>query len=147
MKKKDVPQDNNRTYGGHKKVIYAINTNGDYEKIPSDGWETEEFATLMAVNELDDLANEAMGRVQQGVSSPLEYHMYAKRLDILGLAQATGFFQWQIKRHFKPAIFKRLSDRKLSRYLAVLGLNKDEFLSLPEENLLLNSEPTELFGT
>ena len=36
MKKKDVPQDNNRTYGGHKKVIYAVNSELSlYHKYPA----------------------------------------------------------------------------------------------------------------
>lgn len=133
MKIDDVPQDDNRTYGGHKKVIYAVNEVGGYEKIGSSGWETEEFATLMAVDELRQQALAAYQRVQQGSSSSLEYHMYAKRLDILGLSQATGFFQWQIKRHLKPAIFSKLSIKKLNQYQDVLGLSVSELKQLPEK--------------
>ncbi|NOY73464.1 MAG: hypothetical protein GXP14_14030 [Gammaproteobacteria bacterium] len=133
MKKDDVPQDNNRTYGGHKKVIYAVNDAGEYEKIRSTGWEAEEFVTLLAVNELNEQALAAYHRVNRGESSPLEYHMYAKRLDILGLSQATGFFQWQIKRHIKPAVFLRLSGKARHRYLDVLGLTVAEFQSIPEQ--------------
>ncbi len=132
MKKDDVPQDNNRTYGGHKKVIYATNRSGKYEKIDSTGWETEEFVTLMAVNELKEQALAAHQRVQQGLSSPLEYHMYDKRLDVLGLAQASSFFQWQIRRHIRPVIFSRLSNKTVARYLDVLGLTDAEFKSIPE---------------
>ena len=133
MKKDDVPQDNNRTYGGHKKVIYAVNPEGDYEKIGSSGWEAEEFATLMAVDELNEQAAAAYQRVQQGLSSTLEYHMYAKRLDILGLSQATGFYQWQIKRHLKPRVFSKLSTNKILKYLDVLGLTTAELNLLPEK--------------
>lgn len=133
MKKEDVPQDNNRTYGGHKKVIYAVNHSGTYEKIRSSGWEAEEFATLMAVDELNELALEAYHQVQKGVRSPLAYHMYAKRLDVLGLAQATGFFQWQIKRHLKPSVFSKLAAKKKARYLEVLGLTEAELNSIPED--------------
>ena len=120
-------------------MIKRQNSEGGYETICSNGWETEEFVTLMAVDELEQLANEAMRRVKQGVSSPLEYHMYAKRLDILGLAQATGFFQWQIKRHLKLNIFQRLSEKKIKIYLNALGINRREFQSTPDHEPLLES--------
>ena len=133
MKKSNVPQDNNCTYGGHKKVIYAVNDSGDYEKVGSSGWEMEELATMMAVNELNDQAATAYQKVEQGLSSPLEYYMYVKRLDILGLAQVSGFFQWQVKRHLKPEVFFKLSKKKLNRYQEVLGLTELELTSLPKK--------------
>ena len=87
----------------------------------------------MAVDELNEQAAAAYQRVQQGLSSTLEYHMYAKRLDILGLSQATGFYQWQIKRHLKPRVFSKLSTNKILKYLDVLGLTTAELNLLPEK--------------
>lgn len=133
MKKQDVPQDNSPSYGGHKKLIYATNEAGQYETVGSSGWETEHFATSMAVDALNELALAAYRRVQQGISSPLEYHMYSQRFDIAGLSQATGLFQWQLKRHLKPAVFARLSDKKLQRYLQVMQLTAAELQSIPEQ--------------
>ena len=133
MKKQDVPQDNVRTYGGHKKVIYATNEEGEYETIGSSGWDAESFATIMAVDELNSSMKDAFERAKAGQCSPLEYHMYARRFDVIGLSQATGFYQWQIKRHFKPAIFKKLSERKLARYVNALKLSPTELQHLPEK--------------
>ncbi len=133
MKKEDVPQDNSRTYSGHKKVIYATNAEGAYEKVESSGWESEEFVTLMAVNDLKQYALDAYQRVAAGKSAPLEYHMYSKRLDVVGLAQATGFFKWQIRRHLKPTIFLKLSNKKLQNYADALGLTRSELTRLPDQ--------------
>jgi hypothetical protein len=132
MKKEEVPQDISRTYGGHRKVIYALNDGGDYETVESSGWETEEFVTLMAVEELRQLAADAYQRAQKGISSPLEYHMYSKRLDVAGLAQASGFFQWQIRRHLKPRVFAGLSQARLNRYCEVLGVAISDLKTLPD---------------
>jgi hypothetical protein len=140
MNKNDVPQDNNRTYAGHKKVIYAVNESGSYERVGSTGWEAEELATLMAVDDLNDKANAAYQRASNGESASLEYHMYSKRLDVLGLAQATGFFQWQIRRHLKPAIFAKLSEKKINTYAEVLGLTKAELKTLPANKEQPNQE-------
>lgn len=132
MKKSEVPQDKSTTYGGHTKMVYAQNEAGNYETVESSGWESEEFATLMAVEELNHLTEQAKKRVQSGQSSPLEYHMYSKRLDLVSLAQATGFFQWRIKRHLQPKIFSKLNQKQLSTYADVMGISVDTLKSLPE---------------
>lgn len=131
MKKDDVPQDNSVTYAGHKKVIYATDSDNKYQAVESSGWEAEELVTCMAVAELEGLTEAARERVKAGETSALEYHMYNSRLDVLGLAQVSGRFQWQIRRHFKPHIFNRLSDKKLTPYCDAMGLSVEQLKTLP----------------
>lgn len=125
MKESDVPQDTSATYGGHRKVIYAQDRDGHYEKVRSSGWTVEEYATTMAVSALRDQQEQARQRVIAGESSVLEYYMYRQRLDIIALSQATGFFKWQIRRHFNPRQFRSLPDKKLKRYAEALGIGLD----------------------
>ena len=49
--------------------------------------------------------------------------MYRYRFDLQTLAQTTGFWQWQIKRHFKPSIFEKLSDNVLAKYAEAFGVS------------------------
>ena len=98
----------------------------------------------MAVEDLNKLAGEAYQRVQAGLSSPLEYHMYKKRQDVLGLSQATGFFQWQIRRHLKPRVFSKLKQKKLQIYSDALGVNISELQAIPDktpELYIMSTEP------
>lgn len=132
MRKDDVPQDNSSTYSGHKKVIYATDSNNRYQAVESSGWEVEELVTCMAVEELNQLTADARKRVNSGEASPLEFHMYNSRLDLLGLAQVSGRFQWQIRRHFKPQIFTNLSDKKLTPYCEAMGLSVEQLKQLPD---------------
>lgn len=132
MKKDDVPQDDSSTYAGHKKVIYATDSNNRYEAVESSGWEAEELVTCMAVDELKKLTADARKRVNSSETSPLEFHMYNSRLDVLGLAQVSGRFQWQIRRHFKPQIFNNLSDKKLASYCEAMGLSIEQIKQLPD---------------
>ena len=60
--------------------------------------------------------------VAAGRTSPLEYHMHKARMDVPMLAQTTGFWQWRIRRHFRPAVFAGLPDKVLARYAEVMGL-------------------------
>jgi len=137
MKKEHVPQDQSKTYAGHQKVIYAVNQQGRYETVESSGWEPEELVTLAAVEDLNELTKESRKKVEQGVSSTLEYFMYSRRFDITGLAQASGFFEWQVKRHLTPTLFKGLSLKKKLKYADALGISVEELSYLPKEDLFL----------
>ncbi|MEL0602810.1 hypothetical protein [Pseudoalteromonas undina] len=133
MKKHDVPQDNSKTYQGQNKLVYAVDERGHYEGVKSSGWEVESFATQMAVDDLNEQTNEALAQAQRGDVSPLAYHMLARRFDIPTLAGASGFFQWQIKRHLRPAVFAKLSDNKLNRYCDTLKISREALLTLPSQ--------------
>ena len=93
MEINDIPQDNSKIFRGQGKVGYATQ-DGNYQTATSNGWETEEFATEQAVEELNQLTAEALDAVKRGEKSPLFYYMYRYRFDLPSLAQATGFWHW-----------------------------------------------------
>lgn len=118
----DIPQDNSKIFRGQKKVIYATR-NGNYESGTTSGWDDEEFATQQAVEELKQQTEQALQAVKNGEKSPLYYLMYKYRFDEQSLAQATGFWQWQIRRHCKPEVWVKLSEKKLEKYAGVFGVD------------------------
>ena len=128
-----VPQDNSETYANMKKAIYAKNEKGKMQTVGSTGWDVEEIATKAALEDIEKSIHDAYEEVRAGRKSPLYYHMYDARMDLLVLAQSTGFFQWTIKRHFKPEIFEKLSEQKLLEYCDVLGKTADEIKTIPED--------------
>ncbi len=132
MKKQDVPQDNNVTLDGERKAMYALDENGEYTVVPSSGWEVEETVTSMAVEYYKELADEALQQVRQGLASPLKYHMFARRFNVDTLAQTTGLFQWQVKRHLRPTIFSKLDNKMLMRYATAMGVSVEQLLSTPK---------------
>lgn len=134
MLTKEVPQDDNKTLEGERKAVYALDDNGKYTLVASSGWDVEETVTSMAVAHYQELSTVALQNVQQGLTSPLEYHMYARRLNIDTLAQAMGIFKWRVRRHLKPAVFYKLSEKMLSRYSQVLGITCTELKSIPKTN-------------
>ena len=121
----EIPQDDSKIFRGPKKVIYATQ-NGQYKTGTTTGWDTEAFVTEQAVEEFNQLTNEALDAVKRGEKSPLFYYMYRYRFDLQTLAQTTGFWQWQIKRHFKPSVFAKLSNKVLGRYAEVFGVSMEE---------------------
>lgn len=131
MKKTDVPQHQSSSLAGQRKPLYVVDENGRYTTELSSGWDVEEVVLHQALQQFQQLAEAARQRVEAGISAPLEYHMYTRRMDVTVLAQSVGLFKWQVKRHFKPAVFGRLSADKLSRYAYVLGLSVDALQQLP----------------
>lgn len=133
MKKSDIPQQPHEMYQGETKAVYAVNEDGKLEMSQTLGWDVESTVLEEAVNEINRLAIEARDRVRNGQSSPLEYHMYAQRMDLPMLAQAVGRFQWQVKRHFKPKNFQKLRSDQLGLYAHVLGIDVEALSVLPDE--------------
>ena len=128
---KSVPQEGNKTLAGHKKAVYAKDASGHIVVVASKGWEVEEIVTSQAVEEMQALTDAARQNVLNGLSAPLEYWMYARRMDLPLLSQATGIWRWRIRRHFQPQIFARLSPAMLARYAAALNLSIQELQHLP----------------
>ena len=122
MKEDEVPQDRIPTYGGRRKLFYAVARDGDYVAVRSSGWEAEAIATGSALDEIERRRSDAWRRARAGATSPLEYYMYCRRMDLALLAKTTGFSRWRIRRHFRPAVYARLTDRILARYSEALGI-------------------------
>lgn len=131
MREEDAPQDNSASLAGQRKRLYTRNAAGEYTTVLSSGWDAEDVVLQQAIAEFETAAAQAYLRVQRGESSPLEYHMYRSRMDVTVLAQSTGFFKWQVRRHFRPSIFQKLSRKKLQRYQEALQLSHAELMSLP----------------
>ncbi len=127
----DVPQEGNRTLGSHRKALYAKDASGKMVIVPSRGSEVDETVTLQAVHRMTALTDDARLRVLAGQSSPLEYWMCARRMDVPLLSQISGLWQWRIRRHFNPQRFKRLSPSVLARYAEALGLSVAQLQALP----------------
>lgn len=126
MKRTDVPQDDNRSLNGERKAVYALGDEGAYERVASSGWRIEETATALAIAEFERLATQARARVTQGISAPLEYHMYARRMDVQTLSESTGLARWRVRRHLKAAAFERLPERLRRRYAQALGISIEQ---------------------
>jgi hypothetical protein len=131
MKIDEVPQEKNKTLDGVRKAVYAVDEDGSYTAVASDGWNAEEIVTSQAVEEFERLASLALEKTAKGLDSPLAYHMYKNRMDVALLAQTTGFFQWTIKRDFKIEVFKKLGEKRLQSYADVMGIEVSELTTLP----------------
>lgn len=126
MKKSELSQDKSALEVLTKEICYVLNEDGKYEAELSTGWETKAVALEEAWKEIERRKEEAHNRVKSGEVSPIVYFMEVKLMDLTVLSGYTGFYKWQIKRHFKPSVFKKLSDEKLNKYATVFEISVDE---------------------
>ncbi len=109
-----------------KEVCYATDDTGKYTTQLSDGWDVKITALDKAWEEIDSRVEAARQSVLNGEASPLLFWMEKSLMDIKLLAGYTGFWQWQVKRHLKPDVFKTLSGQKLQKYADVFNVNVDD---------------------
>jgi hypothetical protein len=131
MKKKEVPQDkSNLESANFRELCYAVDENGEYITENSSGWEPKTVALNNAIEEINERIEDAKNRVIAGETSPIEYYMELHKMDVGILASYVGFWQWKVKRHFKPSVFKKLSDKKLSKYAEVFEISINELQNI-----------------
>ncbi len=112
MKKEDIPQDMGALGKVTKEVCYATDKDGNYTKELSTGWEVKTGALDLAWKDIEERIKEAKQKVLNKEASPVLFFMELRLMDMTTLSAYTGFWKWQIKRHIKPAVFKKLSEKK-----------------------------------
>jgi hypothetical protein len=130
MKKEDVPQDLSSLGKITKEVCYATDKSGRYVTELSKGWDVKITALDAAWDDIEVRIAAAHAKVLNNEASPLLYFMEKAIMDIGILADYTGFWKWQIKRHLKPDVFKGLSEKKLQRYAQVFNVSIADFKNM-----------------
>jgi hypothetical protein len=130
MKKEDVPQDLSSLGKITKEVCYATDSSGKYTKELSRGWEVKITALDAAWGDIENRMAAAKEKVEKGEASPLLFFMEKALMDISILAGYTGFWKWQIKRHLRPDVFVKLTDKKLQRYADVFNVSIADLKSM-----------------
>lgn len=126
MKKEDLPQDPSALVGVTRDVCYVKDKDGKYTTDLSIGWDVKKQALDNAWEDINERVREAAAKVKSGEISPVFYFMEKKLMDISLLSGYTGFWKFTIKRHFKPSVFKSLSDSKLQVYAQAFDISLDE---------------------
>ena len=126
MKKEDVPQDPSALVGVTRDVCYVKDKDGKYTTDLSIGWDVKKQALDNAWDDINERVEEAAQQVKNGEVSPIFYFMEKKLMDLTLLSGYTGFWKWTIKRHFKPSVYKSLSESKLNTYAKAFDISVEE---------------------
>jgi hypothetical protein len=130
MNKKDVPQDS-AILGQWHEISYATDQEGQYTLVASAGWEPANLANQQAWHLLREQLQQEEERVRAGEKSPIAYFMVKHQMDTRLLAKYVGLPHWRVKRHLKPAIFRRLQIQILAVYADVFDISIQQLVAFP----------------
>ncbi len=130
MKKDEIPQDPSALDKFTKEVCYAVDSSGNYVTELSRGWEVKATALDVAWKDIEERITAARLKVQNGEASPLLFFMELRLMDTGIVCAYTGFWKWQVKRHLIPAVFAKLSDKKLQQYADAFNVSVTEFKTM-----------------
>jgi tRNA/tmRNA/rRNA uracil-C5-methylase (TrmA/RlmC/RlmD family) len=135
MKKSEVPQDkSNLESANFKELCYAVDDSGKYTTVNSSGWDPKTIALKNAIEEINERLENAKIKVLNHQTSPIEYYMELHKMDINILKSYVGLFTWQVKRHFKPKNFNKLSDKILQKYANVFDISIEQLKNIEHGN-------------
>ncbi|KXH78464.1 hypothetical protein [Chryseobacterium kwangjuense] len=127
MKKQDLPQDeSNLKSANMTEVLYVTDENDNYTTANSIGWEAKKAALEESMELIHERIEEARQDVAGNKVSPIIYFMELNKMDLGVLSSYVGMWQWRVKRHGKPKVFKTLSENILKKYADAFGISVDE---------------------
>ncbi|AZB31631.1 MULTISPECIES: hypothetical protein [Chryseobacterium] len=127
MKKQDLPQDESNLQSANMtEVLYVTDENDNYTTANSIGWDAKKAALEESMELINERIEEAKQNVANNLVSPIVYFMELNKMDMQVLAAYVNMWQWTVKRHAKPKIFKKLSDSTLKKYADAFEISVDE---------------------
>ncbi|MNU12978.1 hypothetical protein D3C71_10120 [compost metagenome] len=127
MKKQDLPQDESNLQSANMtEVLYVTDENDNYTTANSIGWDAKKAALEESMELINERIEEAKQNVANNLVSPIVYFMELNKMDVQVLAAYVDMWQWTVKRHAKPKIFKKLSDSTLKKYADAFGISVEE---------------------
>ena len=116
MKTTEVPQDQDPTFEGGKKLCYAVDESGKFVPVKTSGWTVEAEAKDLAWKAINTDLEKTKVLVQKGQASPLEYFMKLRQMDKILLAQNMEISVLRTWWHLRPKNFSKLGDKWLVKY-------------------------------
>lgn len=127
MKKQDLPQDESNLQSANMtEVLYVTDENDNYTTANSIGWDAKKAALEESMELINERIEEAKQNVANNLVSPIIYFMELNKMDVQVLAAYVNMWQWTVKRHAKPKIFKNLSDSTLKKYADAFEISVEE---------------------
>ena len=80
--------------------------------------------------DIEKRINAAREKVIRKEASPIVFFMEWRLMDMGILSSYTGFWKWTIKRHMNPAVFKKLSAKKIQQYADAFNVSVEEFKTM-----------------
>jgi len=121
-----------KSYGQYRELFYSYDEGGKYDKTVGLHGEPNRLILQQAWDLFNERIEEAKQKVLAGKASPVVYYMEKNLLDPLNLSMMAGISLWRVKWHFRPAAFKRLSNKTLQKYATAFNITVEKLKKIEE---------------
>ncbi|MCX6225917.1 MAG: hypothetical protein NTV01_14385, partial [Bacteroidia bacterium] len=109
MKKEETPQDKSTLEQMTRELYYVKNSDGTYDTSLSTGWDVKKEALDNAWEGIHERVESARIAVEQGLRSPIYYHMEKSLMSISLLSSYMKFSRLRVWWHLRPMVYKKLN--------------------------------------
>jgi hypothetical protein len=126
MEKETKGEEKMQYSGKYRELFYSYDKDGNYSKEVK----VHDSSDIEFIDQFWDVSHErimeAKQKVLAGKASPIFYYMEKKLYDPMSLAMQAGISLWRLKRHLRPGVFKRLSEKTLRKYAEAFDIGIEE---------------------
>jgi hypothetical protein len=126
MKKDETPQDKSPLESMTPELYYVKNSDGRYDTALSTGWKVKNEALDNEWERIHERVEKARTDVEQGLKSPVYYHMIKNLMNISLLSSYVKFSRIRVWRHLRPSVYKKLNSNILNRYAEAFNIKPEE---------------------
>ena len=130
MEEESNPVYKNQAYGQFRELFYSYGTDGKFEKSVGFHGESDRLPLQQAWDMVDERIEAARQKVKAGEASPILYYMEKLLVTPMDLSMHAGIMVWRVKRHLKPRVFNRLSEKTLKKYAEAFNINLDQLKNI-----------------
>ncbi|MDY0190922.1 MAG: hypothetical protein RBR22_09335 [Desulfuromonas sp.] len=130
MRRDEVPQDSG-VLEDNQVVNYALDDEGNYCLTATAGWAPVNDANRLAWEDIQEQLQHIRQDIVAGKFSPLAYYMTRAQMDVALLARYAAVARWRVRRHLRPAVFKKLGSEQLGHYAQLFGISVAQLVQLP----------------
>lgn len=131
MKVNEVPQDKGYLVKGKiSDLNYAVDENGNYTSMQSQGWQPKNEAMSMAWDIVYERTEDVRQKVLDGKLSPVAFYMELNLMDTTILSGYTGLARWKVKRHLKMKNFSKLKHEVLNKYAGAFKISTQQLTDI-----------------
>jgi hypothetical protein len=126
MGEESNPVYKNQAYGQHRELLYSDYADGKFERSVGYHGEADRIPLQQGWDMVNERIEDARRKVIAGEASPICYYMEKMMVTPLDLSMHAGIMFWRVKRHLKPKVFNRLSEKTLKKYAEVFNVTIDQ---------------------
>src|SRR5271157_628089 len=130
MEQESNPVYKNQAYGQFRELFYSFGESGSFEKRVGYHGESDRVTLQQAWDLFNDRIEEARQKVKAGLASPILYYMEKTLVTPMDLSMHAGIMVWRVKRHLKPKVFNRLSEKTLKKYTEAFNITLEQLKNI-----------------